>query len=38
MKDQVRGLKEKGIKAEMLYEKSPLQELAYVGHELCEAS
>lgn len=30
MKDQVRGLKAKGIKAEMLYEKSPPQEMAYV--------
>jgi len=30
MKDQVAGLKEKGVKVEMLYEKSPDDHLKYV--------
>ena len=31
MKDQVAGLKEKGVKVEMLYEKSPDGHLKYVS-------
>jgi hypothetical protein len=33
MKDQVAGLKEKGVKVEMLYEGSTNDHLKYVSHE-----
>jgi hypothetical protein len=34
MKDQVAGLKDKGIEAAMLYEKSPDKDVAFVSNGL----